>query len=118
MHWTDIRTRRRDGVLVVDLRGHLTLADEDRRLMPVIARLLDAGDRRFLLNLSQLAQIDSTGVGEMVGVFTRVRRLGGDVKLCEVAPRVQEILEATRLDTILENLGDELFAVERMTGRA
>ena len=117
MHWTDIHTRHRGAVRVIELRGHLTLGDDDRRLMPEVSRWLDAGHREFLLNLEHLSYVDSMGIGEMVGVYTRVRKLGGNVKLCHVSPRVQEILIATRLDDVLESLGSEDEAVARMTQR-
>ena len=85
--------------------------------MPEVSRWLDAGHREFLLNLEHLSYVDSMGIGEMVGVYTRVRKLGGNVKLCHVSPRVQEILIATRLDDVLESLGSEDEAVARMTQR-
>jgi len=117
LHWTDIHTRHRGPVTVIELRGHLTLGDDDRRLMPEVSRWLDAGHRVFLLNLQHLSLVDSTGVGEMVGVYTRVTKLGGNVKLCHVSPRLQEILASTRLDEVLESLGSEDEAVARMTQR-
>jgi anti-anti-sigma factor len=114
MHWTEIRTRHRGDVTVIDLRGHLTLGDEDRRLMPEVERLLGEGRHLFLLNLQHLSYVDSTGVGEIVGVYTRVTRHGGDVKLCHVPDRVQEILDSTRLDSVLQVIGTEEEALAIM----
>jgi anti-anti-sigma factor len=82
--------------------------------MPEVVRLLGEGHHRFLLNLQHLSHVDSTGVGEIVGVYTRVTRQGGDVKLCHVSDRLQEILDATRLDSVLHVLGTEEEALAIM----
>ena len=58
MHWTEISQRRTGDVVVLDLRGVLTLSEEDRRLLPAIAAMLERGQRAFLLNLQHLSYID------------------------------------------------------------
>ena len=113
MHWTEISERRAEGgVVILHLRGHLTLSEEDKRLIPAIAALLDDGCRSLLLNLGQLAFIDSQGIGEIVGAYTRMTRQGGALKLCEVSPRVREVLRATNLDALLEMFETEVEALQ------
>jgi anti-sigma B factor antagonist len=114
MHWTEITDRSIDGVLVLDLRGHLTLADEERRLVRRVGELIEDGHRVFLLNLRHVSYVDSTGIGEIVGAFTKVRKYGGAMVLSNVGPRVREVLHATNLDTVLwlvEEEGDALRAL-------
>jgi anti-sigma B factor antagonist len=114
MHWTEISQRLSGDVLVLNLRGVLTLAEEDRRLLPAITAMLARGQRAFLLNLQHLSYIDSPGIGEIVGAYTRVTREGGMLKLCNASPRVIEILRATNLDGILEMFDDETAALREM----
>ncbi|HXW07639.1 MAG TPA: STAS domain-containing protein [Vicinamibacterales bacterium] len=102
MHWTEINLRSADGAIVLDLRGHLTLSDEEQRLMLRIGELAAQGHQRFLLNLAQVSYIDSTGIGEIVGAYTRVRRQGGQLAISNAGPRVREVLQATSLDTVLQ----------------
>jgi anti-sigma B factor antagonist len=111
MHWTEISERRDDDIVILDLRGHLTLADEDKRLTPKIASLLDEGCRGLLLNLRHLGFIDSQGIGEIVGAYTRMARLGGRLVLCEASPRIRDVLQATNLDTVLETFETEEQAI-------
>lgn len=102
MHWTEIAERRAGKALVLDLKGHLTLAEEQLGLMRRIRALTDDGARTFVLNLRHLSYIDSSGIGEIVGAYTRVTRTGGTLRVCEASPRVTEVLQATNLDTVLE----------------
>ena len=55
MHWTEITPRVLGAIVVLDLRGVLTLAEEDRRLLPAIAGMLQQGRRKFLLNLQHVS---------------------------------------------------------------
>lgn len=114
MHWTEITDRTAGDVLVLDLRGQLTLTDEDLGLMRRIRELLDQGHTRVLLNLQQVSYIDSTGIGEIVGAFTRVRRHGGVLAISNVGPRIREVLQATTLDTVLLLFDDEEGALESL----
>jgi anti-anti-sigma factor len=74
MHWTDIAQRANGAVVILDLKGQMTLTGEDEhRLMRAIREVVEAGHRRVLLNLAQVSYVDSTGVGEIVGAYTSWR---------------------------------------------
>ena len=118
MHWTEINERHVGKVVVLDLRGHLTLSEEDKRLMPCVTELLGEGHATFLLNLGHVSYIDSPGIGEIVGAFTRVARAGGRRTICEPSPRVRDVLEATNLDTVLQMFDTEQAAIDELTRTA
>jgi anti-sigma B factor antagonist len=102
MHWTHIAERMAGDVVVLDVRGHMTLAEPESLLFAYVMRLMqDAGRRKFLVNLRHLTFIDSVGIGEIVRSYTHLARHGGMLKLCDVGPRVREVLEVTHLDTII-----------------
>jgi anti-sigma B factor antagonist len=113
MHWTDIGQRRAGAVTILDLHGQMTLSgEEDARLLRVIRQLEGAGDRRVLLNLSAVSYVDSTGIGEIVGAYTRVVRTGGTLKLCGLSGRTQELLDTTNIGTVIESFATEAEALE------
>jgi anti-sigma B factor antagonist len=108
MHWTEITQRLAGDVVVVDLHGQMTLSgDEEPLLLGHIRRIAQDGRRQVLLNLAHVSYVDSTGIGEIVGAYTRVVRLGGILKLCGVSDRIQELLETTNLATIIETFAME-----------
>ena len=108
MHWTHIADRMKGDVVVLDVKGHMTLAEPESLLFSYVSRLMqDEGRRRFLVNLRHLAFIDSVGIGEIVRSYTHVSRHGGMLKLCEVGPRVREVIEVTHLDTIIHMFESE-----------
>ena len=113
MHWTEIAQRRAGTVTILDLNGQMTLSgDEDSRLLRAVRELEAAGDRQVLLNLSAVSFVDSTGIGEIVGAYTRVVRKGGVLKLCGLSGRIQELLDTTNIGSVIESFPNEADALE------
>jgi anti-sigma B factor antagonist len=58
-----------------------------------IQALLGRGERRILLDLSRVSQIDAAGVGELVGAFTTARAAGGVLQIACASRRVRQLLQ-------------------------
>ena len=65
------------------------------------------GDKKILLNLSEVSYIDSSGIGELVSGYTTVSNAGGKLKLLGLTKRVQDLLQITKLYTVFEVFDDE-----------
>ena len=87
MHWTEIAERRSGDVVIFDLHGQMTLSDEESpRVLVEVRRVVREGCRKVLLNLTHVSYVDSTGIGEIAGAYTRVVREGGSLKLPACPP--------------------------------
>lgn len=104
-------TRMVNGVMVVDLRGRLTLGPEVELLREALLAAVDRGERRLLLNCAGLTYVDSAGVGELVSAYSAVVRRGGELKLLKPNGRLRDVLEITRLDTLIPVCVDEETAI-------
>jgi stage II sporulation protein AA (anti-sigma F factor antagonist) len=111
MHWTDIGERIVAGVVVLEVRGHMTLSDSEASLFQYASRLADEGHLHIVLNLQHVAYIDSVGIGEIVRTFLHLGHRGGGMAVCAVSPRTREVLLATRLDTVIHMFDTEEKAV-------
>jgi anti-sigma B factor antagonist len=109
-----LKPRRLDDVVVLDLSGRITIGEGTVILRDTIRKLLEAGDRKFILNLSNCDYIDSSGLGELVTSFTTVRNAGGELKLVNLTRRVQDLLQITKLLTVFESYNDETEAVKSL----
>ena len=65
----------------------------------------------ILLNMAGLTYIDSSGLGELVAAYTTVTAAGGQMKLLNLAKRVHDLLQITKLYTIFEAFEDEASAL-------
>jgi anti-sigma B factor antagonist len=104
------------GIILLDVRGRITLGHETESFRSKIRQLLDAGQRRLIIDLGEITYIDSVGLGTLVASLTSVRKQGGELKLVHLPKGVHQLLQITRLVTIFEihdNLESALQAFER-----
>ena len=83
-----IEERTVGNVVVLDLKGKITLGEGDEALRDRINQLVQKEQKRILLNLADVPYIDSAGLGEIVRTYTTVKNRGGliapDAKVAQV----------------------------------
>lgn len=97
--------------LLLELNGHLVFDEGDRVLRDRIHALVDAGSRRFLIDLHDVTYVDSGGVGALVEMYLYVTRLGGRLALLRPGPCAKRVLEITHLKTAIDVFDDEESAL-------
>ena len=107
----EIRDRDREGVLLLDLNGRLTVGDECSKFRDRMTKVIASGARNIILNMAQVDYVDSTGLGALVMYYTTLQREGGKVKLLNLTRRSIELLVMTKLTTIFEVFNDEQNAI-------
>ncbi|MBZ5668517.1 MAG: STAS domain-containing protein [Acidobacteriia bacterium] len=90
------------GLMVVDVRGRITLGPETEALRGKLKQLIEGGQRRIILNLGEVTYVDSVGLSTLVASYTSARRAGGDLKLLHLPRGVHQLLQITRLSTVFE----------------
>src|SRR5215475_10945418 len=111
-----VKTRVIEGVVVLDLGGHLTTGEPVMELHRTVGSHLDNLYRKFVLNLKDVSYVDSSGLGELVWAYTSVRNKGGQVKLLNLTARVQDLLQITKLLTVFDTYDNESRAISSLTG--
>ena len=67
-----------------------------------IRALIDEGLVNFIINLSELDFIDSSGLGVLVGGLARIREKQGEIKLACSNRRILRVFEMTRLTQLFD----------------
>src|SRR5580698_7823019 len=101
-----------EGMMVVDLRGRITLGPETEAVRSKMKQLLDAGHHRIILNLGEVSYLDSVGLSSLVAAFTACRTAGGALKLLHLPRGVHQLLQITRLSTVFDVYEDLGSAME------
>ncbi|OYT70780.1 MAG: anti-anti-sigma factor [Chloracidobacterium sp. CP2_5A] len=102
-----ITERAKDGIVILELQGSVLLGNGDLALREHISRLLARGLQRIILNLAGVPYVDSSGLGEIVRAMTTIKRAGGSFKLASPTRRLVDILNITKLSSILETYDTE-----------
>ena len=105
-------------VIVLDLKGKITLGEGDELLKDKVNSLVNQGHKKIVLNLAEVPYIDSAGLGEIVRTYTTVSRQGGSLKLLNLTKRITDLLAITKLLTVFETFDSENEAVRSFSASA
>lgn len=107
-----IEQRTVGSVVILDLKGKITLGEGDEVLRDKINSLILQSHKQMLLNLADVPYIDSAGLGEIVRTYTTVSRQGGQLKLVNLTKRITDLLMITKLLTVFEVFDNEPEALK------
>ena len=113
----DLKITRLDDVIVVSCCGRVVFGEETTRLCGTVRDLLPESPQ-IVLNVGAVKNVDSAGLGALVGLVTSARTLGGDIKLCDLSSKVQSLLQITRLDTVIQVFSSQEEAISAFRRRA
>jgi anti-sigma B factor antagonist len=105
-------TRSLDGAVVIDFAGKITLGEGTALLREAVSGLLQKGSNRILLNLREVAMIDSAGLGELARTAATIRNHGGKFKLVAATKNALELFRITKMDRVFELEADEASALK------
>jgi anti-sigma B factor antagonist len=72
---------------------------------------INKGTLNIVVDLTGVDYMSSGGLRELVAALKRVKKDGGDLRLCSPSDRVREVLQLAGLDTIFEIFDDRTLAV-------
>jgi anti-sigma B factor antagonist len=106
-----IEEREIEGIVILDLKGPLTLGHGDLELRDRLPALHESGKVNIVLNLRDVTEIDSTGLGTLVFGLARLRKSGGRLALANLNRSHLKLFLLTRLAIAFEFFDDEHDAV-------
>jgi anti-sigma B factor antagonist len=101
-----VSARQSGPATIIDVSGPV-MYGEAMALDEMLRGLIKVGQKNILLNLGEVTQLDSSGIGVLVRTYLSVKKSGGALKVMHLSKQVQRILEVTRLSELLEDYPDE-----------
>jgi len=106
-----IAIREAGTIRIVDASGRVTIGESSDHLHRELRDLADHGSCRILVNLTDVAQIDSSGISTLVRNSISLTRAGGSLRLLVGPGRVRDALTVTRLIEAIPTFSDEATAL-------
>ena len=117
--------RDRDPRLRLSVNGNVTIIElMDRKILDGVnilqigeqlnALVAQAGHPLFVVDFSNVAHLSSSALGALITLSKRIREKNGQLRLCGIAPAIQEIFAITRLNEIFRILPSRKEAVESL----
>jgi len=73
----------------------------DPKVRHDVRALLHCGERRIVLDLTRVSDIDAAGIGELVRAYNMARAENGTMQVVNTTPWVRELIERVGLDALL-----------------
>ena len=86
----------------IRLAGRLLLGPGCVELEQLVASLMDRGTLHITFDLAGITHIDSTGMGRFIDTYSKLKRLGGTVRIIGATGPVRDMFKVTRLDRIFQ----------------
>ena len=107
-----MKQRQVGNVVILSPRGYLTGGDETEELEKTIRSLSEGGNKHLVINLAETQHLNSTALGVLIQAHSTYVRRGGQMKLCAVDKRIENIFVITKLSLVMNVYADERAALE------
>jgi anti-sigma B factor antagonist len=106
-----IAQREVRGVVILDLEGRLVMEDGVETFAEQVNALIKTR-KRILLNFDRVTYLDSAGVGAIASKYMSARKRDVSIKLLHLRRKTHNVLNTTRLLTVLESFESEEEAID------
>jgi anti-sigma B factor antagonist len=93
-------TIQTEPIAIISLYGELIDRNEAQQLLNQLNLLSEGGIKNFILELSELKYMNSTGLNVLINVLTKARKNGGELIICGISKKVNELLLITKLNSV------------------
>jgi anti-sigma B factor antagonist len=98
-------------IAILAPKGYLTGGDETDELEQKIKALAEAGNKHLIINLAETQHLNSTALGVLISAHSSYVRRGGQMKLCSVDKRIENIFVITKLSLVFDVYATEEQAI-------
>lgn len=94
-----VSKEKRGQVVIVTVEGQIDI-DSSPKLREVFIRCISDKDKKILVDCLKLTYIDSSGLATLIELLQRLRKIEGELKICNLSEKVKSIFEVTKLDEL------------------
>ncbi len=84
-----------DDVVLIELKAALEGGPDTFQLKDEVKARLGEGGRKFLLDMENAGFVNSTGIGVVVGIYSSIKHVEGELKICGVSDRARRAFVVT-----------------------
>jgi len=92
----------RPGVVVFEMTGSIRMGPICQQIEQAVDELIHRHETSAIFDLSGVSYVDSSGVGTIVKSLTKLKKLGGTLRLSGVTGMVEGVLKLTQIDRVIE----------------
>ena len=106
-----MKQRQVGSIAVITPKGYLTGGDETDEFERAIKVLGESGNKLLVINLGETQHLNSTALGVLISAHSSYIKRGGQMKLCAVDKRIENIFVITKLSLVFDVYPNEAQAI-------
>jgi len=106
-----MKQRQVESIVILYPKGYLTGGEETDELERAIRELSEGGNKHLIINLSETQHLNSTALGALISAHSSYLRRQGQMKLCGVDKRIENIFVITKLSLVFDVFPSEEQAI-------
>jgi anti-sigma B factor antagonist len=113
----NIKQNLKDDIMILMLSGKIMGGPDHDKFQSEIKTLISDGHVDILLDMHKVNWVNSTGLGILVSAYHTLKKNGGQLKICQVSDRIDNILNVTQLKLVFEtfdNCEDALASFDQV----
>ncbi|MBI4947838.1 MAG: STAS domain-containing protein [Bacteroidetes bacterium] len=92
--------KKKGAIYIFALTGELIEKNQAEKLMQDVDEVILNNNIRFIIDLSALKYLNSSGLTILIQILTKARKAGGEAVIAHVGKRIKELLVITKLNTV------------------
>lgn len=92
--------KKQGNIHVFALTGDLIDKNQADKLIQEVDEIVLNNHIHFILDLSDLKYLNSSGLTVLIQILTKARKAGGEAVIANVGKRINELLVITKLNTV------------------
>ena len=102
------------AIKIIRVKENITFANV-KEFSSIAQELIDDGAMKVLLDLKQVNFCNSHGFGAIINLYTRLAKRDGRFAILNPQKAIQEVLEITKMDSIIGVYNDEKEAIDSLS---
>jgi anti-sigma B factor antagonist len=91
-----------EDFVVIKLNDEILSLNNNDAIKEYFDNELTAGNKNFIIDMSDVSTITSSGLGILISILNKVRQNGGQLKLDSLNNKILEIFKITKINLIFD----------------
>lgn len=108
-----------EDIIVIAFTNEKILEEKDIKLLQesILSVIERAEQIKLILDFCNVQFLSSAVLGLLIRISKKIYELGGQLRLCNIDPKIYEIFKITRLTNVFEINPDRDSAIESLAGQ-
>lgn len=98
-----LNTDEKNGIVIFNISGKIMGGDDETVFYGTLQKMIQLNKTKVVIDLAGVEWMNSLGLGLLISGLTTMRKNNGELKLANVAEKVESLLVLTKLITAFES---------------